>query len=303
MVERPKATYFITCNYRKENIQYICQNFDTTILQTPTGTEDLDGIVFWPRLIDHANWNREGSIMVTSTTGEDHLPKCDKVISLQGETDFLSSITPTAEHTMGLIHAVHRRIYAAQDHVMNGGWDRYAFAAPKMLSRSVLGVIGYGRLGKLMCRYADKMFHRVLTYDANLQEDLSPYEASLPYVLQNADVLTIHAGASSGLYLSFTELLSLPHNAIIINTARGDIIDFEAVVRLIEEGHLWGAGFDTLAVEPFEIDLHSSNGERIYELIKQGRLVITPHIGGSTKDAYFETERFVIDKAIEEYKK
>jgi len=215
-----------------------------------------------------------------------------KVISLQGETSFLSSITPTAEHTMGLIHAVHRRLTGAHDAVFVGEWDRYKFPAPRMLSRSTLGIIGYGRLGKLVEKYARNMFKEVMYYD--------PVEGgtSIEAVLHCADVLTIHAGGSRNLpMIDYKELIQLPKDAIVINTARGNVLDLPSALTLVEEGHLWGVGVDCFSIEPPILTKQQK------KLMEEGRFIVTPHIGGSTEDAWYETERFVINKVLKETQK
>jgi D-3-phosphoglycerate dehydrogenase len=130
-----------------------------------------------------------------------------------------------------------------------------------------------------------------------------PYRpGSLPDIrslAQQSDVLTLHAPANDetrGL-VSREVLEALPAGAIVVNTARGELLDVEALLDLLESGHLWAAALDTIEGEyrpGFEQRLRTS---RLLAYARaHDNLLLTPHIGGSTVDAWSETERRVIVK-------
>ena len=111
-------------------------------------------------------------IIVSPTTGLDHIDekfaqeRNIKIISLRGEIEFLKNVTATAELTWGLILSLTRKIPAAVAHVASGGWNRYDFKGIELKGKT-LGIIGYGRLGKIVAEYAKAFRMKVLTYDIN----------------------------------------------------------------------------------------------------------------------------------------
>jgi len=240
--------------------------------------------------------------VASNTTGVPHidLVACAQrdvvVCALHDEPAFLETITPTAEHTIGLMLAAQRRLPAAHAAASAGRWDRRPWAAERMLSRSRLGIVGYGRLGRRVARIARAMDMKVAYYD--------PYVGgSVPSLLdlaRRSDVLSLHAPAeprTTGI-VSREILAALPRGAIVVNTARGELLDTDALIDLLASGHLAAAGLDTVAGEydpGFPERLADSRLARYAR--DHDHLVLTPHIGGSTLDAWRETERFVIEKA------
>jgi D-3-phosphoglycerate dehydrogenase len=165
-----------------------------------------------------------------------------------------------------------------------------------MLSRMQLGIIGYGRLGRKVARIGAALGRSVDYHD--------PYVAggadSLLALAAKSDVLTLHAPLTEETrnVVSRRVLASLPRGAVVINTSRGEMLDVDALIDLIESGHLWGAGLDAVAGE-YDPDFAARfASSRLAEYARRSdRLILTPHIGGSTIDAWRETERKVIDKA------
>jgi D-3-phosphoglycerate dehydrogenase len=165
-----------------------------------------------------------------------------------------------------------------------------------MFSRMQLGIVGLGRIGRRVRRIAEAMDMTVNFYD--------PYVAggcaTLEELARTSDVLTLHAPANAetaGL-VSRAVLEALPRGAMVVNTARGELLDTDALLDLLESGHLTAAALDAIDGE-YDPEFSSRFAEsRLATYARtHDNLVLTPHIGGSTRDAWFETERFVIDKA------
>jgi phosphoglycerate dehydrogenase-like enzyme len=241
--------------------------------------------------------------IVSNTTGVPHIDMVEAarrniaVCALHDEQAFLDTITPTAEHTIGLMLAAWRRIPAAHAAAAGGAWSRWPWAAPRMFSRMRLGLVGYGRLGSKVGRIAEAMDMEVAWYDPFVDGSVS----DLTTLARRSDVLSLHAPAldSTRLLVSRAILEALPAGALVINTARGELLDTEALLDLLEGGHIASAALDTIDGE-FDPDFTKTFGaSRLATYARNhDNLVLTPHIGGSTMDAWSETQSYVVRKAI-----
>ena len=241
--------------------------------------------------------------VVSATTGLDHIDvdyACEKdiaVLSLQGERDFLEQVTATAEHNFALLLAVVRKIPQAYESVKQGEWDRDAFRGYE-LSGKRLGIVGLGRLGEKVARYGQVFEMKVLAYD--------PYQscwldgvvrcASLDELLRQADILSLHVplNAETVGMIGRRELARLPAGAVVINTARGAVLDSAALVEALESGHLAGAALDVMEAEHDSAELQKS--PLLAYAKTHSNLLITPHIGGATRESMMKTEVFMAQK-------
>jgi D-3-phosphoglycerate dehydrogenase len=240
--------------------------------------------------------------IVSNTTGVPHIDmqaagkRGIVVCALHDEQEFLAGITATAEHAIGLMIAAWRRIPHAHAAAAAGRWDRRPWGAPRMLSRMSLGVVGYGRLGRMVASIAAAMRMQVRWFDPSVTGGTP----SLVGLARTSDVLSLHAPASAetrGL-VSRRVLEAMPKGGLVINTARGELLDTEALLDLLESGHLAAAALDTIDGEydpGFSARFAESRLARYAR--SHDNLLLTPHIGGSTVDAWRETERRAIVKA------
>jgi D-3-phosphoglycerate dehydrogenase len=242
-------------------------------------------------------------VIVSGTTGLDHIDleaACARnivVLSLKGEEEFLRTITATAEHTWGLLLAVMRRISEAWESVREGQWNRDAFKGHD-LARKRLGIVGLGRLGKQVAAYGLAFGMRVAAYDPYLSAWPPSVlrKDSILDLFSDSDVVTIHVGlnAETRHLIGRSELSSLPHGSVLINTSRGEVLDEMALLEALGEGRLAGAALDVLA------DERNVERRRDNALLAYGRrfrnLLVTPHIGGATYEAMNNTEVFMVHK-------
>jgi D-3-phosphoglycerate dehydrogenase len=241
--------------------------------------------------------------VVTPTTGLDHIDvdaaarRGVAVVSLKGETDFLRTVPATAEHTWALLLALVRKIPWAFDSVRRGEWERDRFRGTDLAGRR-LGVLGLGRIGERVARYGLAFEMEVGAYDRD-RERMMPGVHVFPRLeglLEWTDVLSVHLpleAETRGL-LSPDRLRLLPPGAVLINTARGAIVDEQGLVAALEQGHLAGAAVDVLEVEvPPERagESHLLRYARAWD-----NLIVTPHIAGATTESMHRTEVFVADK-------
>jgi len=307
---KPTALYYSILKYQSENRNFLDKHFNVQELPNPSFDNDeilaKIEVLFAPLgyKIDNIKITKcqNLKVIISNTTGIPHIDisaaslRGITICALHDEQIFLQKITPTAEHTIGLMLAALRRIPAAHFATCSGSWDRRPWGASRMLSRMTLGIVGMGRLGSKVARIADAMEMKVRWFD--------PYviggESSLLNLARESDILSLHAVANSetlGL-ISRNVLEALPKGALVINTARGELIDSSALIDLLEAGHLSAAALDTIEGEYEPNFTQSFISSRIATYARNhDNLILTPHIGGSTIDAWYETERRVIIKA------
>lgn len=245
--------------------------------------------------------------IVTVTTGLDHidLDAADArgihVLSLKGETEFLSNVSATAEHTWGLLLSLVRRIPEACNSVLLGVWNREVLFGTQLRQKTI-GIIGYGRLGKMVGQYAKAFDMEVLIYDpyVKLTAHDKIRKVSLADLLGNSDIVSIHAGLTketNGL-IGSKEVATMKKGAILINTARGDIVNSQALLEALQMGHLAGAALDVLSGET-SLSQNWLSQHPLYEYARtHSNLLITPHLGGATMESVANTEIFMAEKLI-----
>ena len=241
--------------------------------------------------------------VVTGTTGLDHVDVAacaDRrvaVLSLKDETEFLQTVAATAEHTWALLLSLVRRIPWAFDSVRRGGWDRDAFRGRELAGRR-LGILGFGRIGARVARYGRAFGMSVGAFDAGSPEvaaDVARF-TSLDGLLAWSDVLSVHLpldDTTRGL-LGRERLALLPRGALLLNTSRGAVLDEDALVGLLESGHLAGAALDVLCDEQSPARRAASPLMRYVEA--HGNLLITPHLGGATSESMRRVEIVMAEK-------
>lgn len=192
-----------------------------------------------------------------------------------------ANATSVAELTLGLMLTAARRIGSMNTALHAGHWTR-AQDGLELRGRT-LGLVGFGQVGQRVATVALAIGMPVMAFDPALPGCASPVPgvrlaASLDELLRASDVLSLHIPLTPRTrhLIGAAQLAALPANAILINTARGEIVDEPALVAALQSGRLFAAGLDTMAVEPLPADsplAHLSN------------VVLTPHVGGSTPAA------------------
>ena len=318
-----KVLYYRILNYQPANLKLLKNHFNVISLESPDDDTDelltnVDvvfaplGYFFGKEKIGMAN---NLKIIASNTTGEPHIDveyaekKGITIVSLKRYPNFLKTITPTAEHTIGLILAVTRRIPWAFESVLKGAWNRRLFGAKGMLSKMSLGIIGLGRLGSLVAKYAVAFGMDVYYYDPYVEESLIKDIRkinSLEKLVSMCDIITLHVhlGEKTRHLINDRILSKCKDGAYIINTSRGEIIDSDVLLKYLKNGKIGGAALDVFPGE-FDRKFQSklSNHPLLSYSRKHDNLLITPHIGGSTNDAWYLTEEFIIKECIKKLEK
>ena len=241
--------------------------------------------------------------IATPTTGLNHIDTDFaaslgiKILSLKGENEFLSSISATAELTWGLLLALVRKIPAANEHVRQGFWDRNKFYGHELRSKT-LGIIGYGRLGKMVANYGRSFGMNIIVHDIRDLSDENVQCVELSKLLESSDVITIHVPLSSQTInmIDTTLIDKIKYGTILINTSRGEILDEACILKSLMNGRLKGVATDVLRNET-SIDPNWLKSSELGQFsINHNNLIITPHIGGVTFESVKKTNEFIINK-------
>ena len=249
--------------------------------------------------------------IITPTTGLNHIDikiakdRNIKIISLQNEVHFLESIKSTAEHTWGLILSITRNLTPSITHVRNYGWDRKLFMADE-LDSSTIGIIGFGRLGKIISKYARAFNMNILAFDNGEIDRKNDFNyvkmVKLEDLLKNSDivVLMINYKEENENFFDNKKFSMMKNGSYFINTSRGEMVNEKDLLLNLKNRRLKGAALDVLKND-------SGWGEKIRgfnELIDfsktDSRLIITPHMGGYGFDSIRKTRDFITDKFLKE---
>jgi D-3-phosphoglycerate dehydrogenase len=211
-----------------------------------------------------------------------------------------SSTQSVAELAIGLMLAVARRIAFSDRRMREGYWAKKE-AMGVELSGKTLGVIGAGRIGSAVARIAKYGFNmHILYYDVvcrdDLNKELGAECVSIEELLKRSDIVTIHVPLlpETRHMINEEKLRLMKKTAILINTSRGAVVDTAALVKALSEGWIAGAGLDVFEEEPLPKD---------HPLTKLDNVVLTPHIGASTKEAQEKAGVEVARKIVEFFKK
>ncbi len=199
----------------------------------------------------------------------------------------------TAELTFALMLALTRKVCRANESIRNEEWNRSAFQGTELYGKT-LGIIGFGRIGKEVAKRARAFQMNVITCDPLLTEE----EAELrgvtrcerAEILRTADIITLHLPATPETknLLNAETLQTTKPGVMIINAARGSLIDEVALKHYLEIGHVAGAAMDVYTQEPPES----------YDLVKMDQVVGTPHIAASTKEAQLKVAFVVAEEVL-----
>jgi len=200
------------------------------------------------------------------------------------------------EHAVGLLLSLANSFRQADRQIRNGIWDREGNRGWELKGKTV-GIIGYGFMGQSFARKLAGFGVRVIAYDKYKTGFSDSYatEVSMEEIVRQSDVLSLHIPLTAETRQMVDEeyLFHFRKPIYFLNTARGEIVNTEAVLNAIEKGKIMGAGLDVLEVEKFP-----KLGEQPwYEaLINCNKVMLTPHVAGWTFDSYHKISEVLADK-------
>ena len=205
------------------------------------------------------------------------------------------AITAVAELVIGLMLSMAREIPRADREIRNGNWIKKELMGSELKGK-YLGIVGLGNIGKRLGRLARALNMNIIGYDVTpiddeFSKEVGLMKADLDTLLSSADYVSFHVPLlDSTRHMINTEKLKMMKNtARIINTARGGVIDEEALYNSLKEGNLAGAALDVFEVEP-------ATGNK---LITLPNFIATPHMGAQTKEAQLLAANIIAEKIIQ----
>lgn len=221
------------------------------------------------------------------------------VISLWGETKFLNTITGTAEMAAGLMIDLVRLTPWAFDSVKKYEWNREAFRGHNLYGQT-LGIVGMGRLGTWMARYGKSFGMHVIFYSPYTKKSPVPgcANVSLDELLAKSDVISLHAHLNKETEKMFNENVfrKMKRSAYLINTARGKVVDEDALLNALEEKKIAGYAADVLADEFHFDDIGFVKHPLVEYARTHDNCIIVPHLGGMTHESRERTDLFTVQK-------
>ena len=195
----------------------------------------------------------------------------------------------TAEHTFSLLLALSRNIPQAVASVRGGKWDKGTFAGVEVRGKT-LGIVGVGRIGKQVARFAQGFQMKVIGFDPFITREKATELAielvELDELFRRSDYITVHTPLTNETrhIINAAAIEKMKPGVRIINCARGGIVDEAALVAALESGRIAGAALDVFSTEPPEAN----------QLLELGNVIATPHLGASTAEAQ---EQVAVDVA------
>ena len=191
-----------------------------------------------------------------------------------------STVVSAAEHAVGLLVALARHIPQAHASLKQGRWERAAYGGIELEGKT-LGVLGFGRIGQQVARRAVGLGMRVVAHDPFVTRDRYrefgvESAESADDVLSVADFVTLHLPLSDETRgaLDAAAFAKMPRGARLVNAARGELVDEQALIEALRSGHLGGAALDVFSTEPYS-----------GPLLEFDNVVVTPHLAASTEEA------------------
>ena len=192
----------------------------------------------------------------------------------------LGNVQATAELTMGIIHSLLRKIHLANQSMHNKKWEKKNFVGSELFGRTI-GIVGFGNVGKKISEFSHAYGMKVLVNSASLSKDnektYKVSNSSFEELIKVSDIITFHNKLSekSKYMINSQSLRLIKHDAIVVNCARGGVVNEDAVKQALLNNELGGYGCDVYESEPQKDSIFAG----------MENVVMTPHIGAGTKEA------------------
>ena len=201
-----------------------------------------------------------------------------------------------SDHTLALIFAVGRRLLPLDQWVRRGNWGYSGECNPWRISGKRLGLVGFGAIARCVARKARGIGMEVIACDPYVLPDVFAASGVVPVafkeLLRDADIVSLHVphSASTAGMIGEAQLAMMKDGAMLINTARGGVVDEPALIAALQSGKLSGAGLDVFAGEPPAVDS---------PLLSMDSVVLTPHMACYSETSMDEMHRRAIDHVID----
>lgn len=244
--------------------------------------------------------------IATTTTGLNHidLEYCKKnnieIISLKNEKKFLKNVYSSSEHTWALLMAIYKRIPDSFNDVLNGNWNRNKFINFDLFGRNI-GIIGFGRNGKKIAKYAESFGMKIFYFDKFniISKKNYTQENKITEIFKKCEIIiiTITYDETTHSLIDKNLFKLCKYKPILINTSRGEVINEKDLVNALKVNLISGYATDVLTNE---LDNNKLKNNTILDAAVSNKynIIITPHIGGANFDSWGKTELFISKKII-----
>lgn len=239
-------------------------------------------------------------VIGSATTGLDHIERfyAEKkgihIVNLSG-----THTLPTAEYAFSLMLSLAKKIPWAHNSLSKGTWERHKFFGNNMEGK-ILGVIGFGKIGSKVGKYAKNFGMNVLVYDPyiskSIAEDMGAKITTLDDLLKNSDFISLHAYLSPETknIINAKAFSKMKPTAFLINVGRGELVDEDDLLDALTKKKIAGAALDVFIDEPLPKD-----SELIKYAKSHNNLLITPHIAASTEESVREAAKEIVHNVKE----
>ncbi len=199
-----------------------------------------------------------------------------------------------AEHAVALMLSVLRKTAQADASMKRGEWNKDAFTGNELTNKTV-GIMGFGRIGQIVAKRISGFEPKILFFDPLVHQSQVNYATkvnTLEELFSQADIVTIHTpllDATKGV-VNYDLLSKMKSTSILVNAARGKIVNEADLYEILKAKKIKGAGFDVFANEPLESESKLKTLENI---------ILTPHLGGSTEEAQFRVGQMAAHQIVE----
>ncbi len=300
--EIPKAGIDLLKKYPEIKIDYR-KGAPLSVEKMKEAIKDVDAIIpvipdrITEEIIKAAGKNLK--VIATYSVGYDHIDipyaTKEKIYVANTPGDLTESV---AEHSFALMMALGKRIVEADTFCRKGKykfWDPLIFIGPKFMGKTV-GVVGFGRIGQQfarMCKYGLNMnvLYNDLKEYPEIEKELGAKKVGIDELLGNSDVISLNCNLCEQTHhlIGEKQFSKMKPNALVINTARGPIINEESLACALKEGIIAGAALDVFEDEP------TINKK----LLKMGNVILTPHIASATWEARIEMARMAAQNVVD----
>ena len=198
-----------------------------------------------------------------------------------------------AEQAIALMFSVLRKTAESTASMKQGKWDKDAFTGLEVWKKKI-GIVGFGRIGQIVATRLSGFEPDVLFFDPFVEKSPLPYakKSTLDEIFSTCDIITIHTPLMAETKNLITEnlLSKMKKTAVLINAARGGIVDEAALVKVLTENKIKGAGIDVFATEPLPSENPFKNLTNV---------VLSPHVGASTEEAQFRVGEMAVHQIKE----
>tara|TARA_B100000795_G_scaffold157821_1_gene118520 strand:- start:9640 stop:10572 length:933 start_codon:yes stop_codon:yes gene_type:complete len=271
---------------KSELIEFLKSNNVSYIFTNP----NKQGFILNEEILKYS----EIKIINTCSTGLNHIDidycnsKGIDVWSLTTDYELINDLPSTSELAFGLMLSLLRNIPKSFDNVKDGNWNYEPFIGHQVKGLTI-GIIGYGRLGKIMKRLFSGWDVEVLIDDPYVDCN----KVDKDYLIMNSDVIFLHVHVTEETKRMVDEvfLSKMKKNSYLINTSRGELVDEDLIIKSIQDGVLKGYGTDVIRDE-----FGDQKNSKLVEFSKSHNVVITPHVGGMTIEGQTKAYLWAVSK-------